>query len=247
MIEPSKGPQMRNYIRTIAVLIIFAVTPGLRSQSPEPVKPQPSAPSTDLSGVWTLKEFSMTFNLKETPPMQDWAKEKFNALIKHPKIEVDPTVTQCFPPGMPRIMLTPEPFEIFHLPNRVMMFFEYDHFVRQIYTDGRDHAAGLEPTWTGDSIGKWDGDTLVVDTVNLNDKTWFDLLGTPHSDALHVIERIRRVDHDTLQINFTFEDPKAFTKTWTSQKVFRLRTGWDIMERVCQDNFLNTPKSDGGK
>jgi hypothetical protein len=244
MIEHYAGLRLRTYMMCVAGLLFFAVSPCLRSQDiqgGQPPKSRQPASAPDFSGVWTLKEFSMTFSPKEQPPLQDWAQQEFASLIKRPKTEVDPTITQCFPPGMPRIMITPEPFEIFYLSNRVMMFFEYDHFVRQIYMDGRRHLEGLEPTWMGDSIGKWDGDTLVVDTVSLNDKTWLDLLGTPHSDALHITERIRRIDHDTLQIDFTFEDSKAFTHSWTSRKIFRLRPDWDIMERVCQDNFLHTP------
>ena len=78
------------------------------------------------------------------------------------------------------------------------MFFEYGHFVRQIFTDGREHVKDANPTWMGDSIGKWEGDTLVVDSTGFNDKTWLDVAGHPHSEAMHIVERMRRVDHDTL-------------------------------------------------
>ena len=92
----------------------------------------------------------------------------------------------------------------------------------------------------GHSIGKWDGDTLVVDTVGLNDKTWLDGLGHPHSDALHLVERIRRVDHATLQFDLTFDDPKAYTKPWMGKQVFKLRPGWEIPEHIiCEDHLLN--------
>ena len=87
--------------------------------------------------------------------------------------------------------------EIAHIPGRVLMLFEYDHFVRNIFTDGREHPKDLNPSWMGDSIGKWEGDTLVVDTVGFNDKTWLDNDGHPHTEDLHVVERIRRVNHDT--------------------------------------------------
>jgi hypothetical protein len=116
------------------------------------------------------------------------------------------------------------------------MFFEFNHFVRQIYTDGRDHDKNLAPLWMGDSIGKWDGDTLVVDTTNFNDKTWLDRGGHPHSEALHLTERIRRVDHDTLEVEFTIDDPKAYTKPWTGKQYFQLRPKWNIMELICEDN-----------
>jgi len=93
----------------------------------------------------------------------------------------------------------PFPMEIIQLSGRVIMLFEFDHFVRQIYTDGRGHNQDLAPTWMGDSIGKWEEDTLVVDTTNFNDKTWLDRGGHPHSEGLRLTERIRRVDHDTLE------------------------------------------------
>ena len=115
--------------------------------------------------------------------------------------------------------------------------------MRQIHTDGRDHPKDLLPTWLGDSIGKWDGDTLVVDTVGFNDKTWIDNTGLPHSDALHLVERLRRVSHDVLQLDITVDDPKAYTKPWSVQRVFDLKPDWEIGELICEDNnpYLSTP------
>lgn len=197
-----------------------------------------SAPSTpDLSGVWLQRAVGDTFT-KEVPPLQPWAEARTKANLEAGPDE-DPEM-KCFPSGMPRIYVHQYPIEILQLPGRVIMFFEYDHFVRQIWTDGRTHPSEdeLNATWMGHSIGSWDGDTLVVDSVGFNDKTWLDNAGHPHSDALRVVERIRRVDHDTLQIDFTFDDPKAYTRPWTGQREFRLRPGWEITEQVCADNFL---------
>jgi hypothetical protein len=134
--------------------------------------------------------------------------------------------------------------EIIQIPGRVIMFFEFNHYVRQIYTDGRGHNEDLPPTWMGDSIGRWEGDTLVVDTTGFNDKTSIDRLGHPHSDAMHLVERIRRVDHDTLQDDLTVDDPKAYAKPWTGQQIFQLKPGWEITEYVCEDNvnFLDLHK-----
>jgi hypothetical protein len=136
------------------------------------------------------------------------------------------------------------PVEILQAPGRVMMYFEYDHFVREIFTDGRQHTADLNPTYMGEAIGKWDGNTLIVDTIGFNEKTWLDYAGHPHSDALHVVERIQRVNHDTLVNDITIEDPKAYTKPWTSHMVFELHPDWKIEETICEDNvnFSNVQK-----
>jgi hypothetical protein len=136
------------------------------------------------------------------------------------------------------------PMEIVQIPGRVIMFFEYDHYVRQIFTDGRPHQ-NLTPTWMGDSIGKWQGDSFVIDTNGFNDKTWIDNEGHPHSDALHVIERIRRIDHQTMEDDINLEDPKAYTTTLTTKRILTLKAGWNIVEYICEDNdtFLEYQKT----
>jgi hypothetical protein len=128
-------------------------------------------------------------------------------------------------------------------------FFEYDHYVRQIWTDGRQHTPDLPATWMGESIGKWEGDTLVVDSIGFNEKTVLDNVGHPHSDQLHLVERIRRLDQNTLEVNITVDDPKAYTKSWSGQLIFvRAPSDWSIMEDICEDNasfidFINKANS----
>ena len=180
--------------------------------------------------------------------MTPWAEEKFRANKPSfgPRAVTDSNDPDydCYFAGVPRVYLHPAPFEIFQVPGRVIMFFEHDNIVRQIWTDGRQHPKNPDPyaaQWLGESIGEWEGDTLVVDTVGFNDKTWLDRAGTPHSDALHLVERIRRVDHATLQIELTIDDPKAFTKTWSSQLLFQLKPGWKIDEHSCKDFPRPTP------
>ena len=126
--------------------------------------------------------------------------------------------------------------EIMQIPGRVVMLFEYDHFVRQIFTDGRQHVQDMPPSWMGDSIGKWEGNTLVVDTTGFNDKTWLDLVGHPHTDALHLVERLRRVSHDTMTIDISIDDPKAYTRPWVSHSVYELKPEWTIGEVICEDD-----------
>jgi hypothetical protein len=228
---------------------------------------QQTAPTQDLSGVWNLRGSPQTRYLSwsfmaDEPPMTPWAQEKFKATkpsfgprsFKDSNDPVNPTTLSavgCFPPGMPRIYLQPFPMEIIQTPGRVMLVYEFNHFIRQIWTDGRPHNTDLGNTWFGDSIGKWDGDTLVVDTIGINDKSWIDRAGHPHSDQLHVVERMRRVDPATMQIDLTFEDPKAYTKPWGGRLTFQRHPTWNITEMVCEDNvnfdeFLKNEEK-GGK
>ena len=122
------------------------------------------------------------------------------------------------------------------------MYFIFEgnvHSYRQIFMDGREHtpADELDPTWYGESIGWWEGDTLVIDTVGFNDLTWFDFLGNPHSTALHTIERYTRIDYDTLENVTTIIDPEAYVQPFTIRFEARLQPeGWDIMEYVCNEN-----------
>ena len=178
--------------------------------------------------------------------MTPWAEAKYKAAKpvfgpnkKTAKDSNDP-IYHCFPPGVPRIYLHRKPMEIIQLSNEVIMMFEYARFVRHIYTDGRPHDEFLDPPlWMGDSIGKWEGDTLVVDVIGFNDKTWLDRIGHPHSDALHLVERIRRVDHATLADDITIDDSKAYKKPWTIQSTFDLQPRVDIdWEAVCEDQKL---------
>lgn len=251
---------------TAAISVALSCVPLLFAQlvaRPKSKLPITMAPAPDLSGVWTqyprissrsgvLGGFVFTQN---EPPMTPWAEALFKA--NKPSFgprsagdSNDPTnpttgnSVGCFPPGVPRIYQHPFPMEIIQVPGRVIIIYEFDHYVRQIYTDGRGHDKNLPPTWMGDSIGHWEGSTLVVDTVNFNDKTWLDRGGHPHSDQLHLTERIHRVPPDILEVDLTIDDPKAYTKTWTASQFFQLRPKWNLMEMVCEDNanFLELQK-----
>ena len=252
-------------IRAILALVaVFAFAPVLLAQTPEPsaapkAPPAPAAP--DLTGVWRqyappgTRTYALYSFSKDEPPMTPWGEARFKAAkpsfgpraVGDSNDPTNPTTGNsigCSPPGVPRIYLHPFPMEIIQIPGRVIMLFEFDHFVRQIWTDGRGHDENMPPLWMGDSIGKWEGDTLVVDTTNFNDKTWFDRGGHPHSDQLHLVERIRRTDKNTLEIAITVDDPKAYTKPWTGKQFFQLKSDWHVMEMICVDNvnFLDLQK-----
>jgi len=201
----------------------------------------------DFSGVWEdfapeHQDAFANFALRaDPPPMTSWGEERYDqskptfGSRSVPVLETNDPVYDCFLPGLPRIYMHPFPMEIFHAPDRVIMFFEYDHIVRQIYIDGREHRTDLAPSWMGDSTGHWEGSTLVVETVNFNDKTWIDREGVPHSDQLRVLERIRLDDQGNLVIDITLEDPTAFTESWTGQRWYR-PVDWVIEEFSCMDN-----------
>ena len=226
------------------VLVLVAVGVFMSPLTVRPASRQaatkgaPAARVPDLSGVWMEREAQNAFTSKE-PALQPWAEAKYKAAKPgygpRASAQSEDPILSCSPPGVPRIMLVPFPMQIIQTPGLIVMLFEYDHFTRQIYLDRREHSKNLDPAWMGESIGRWEGDTLVVDTVGLNDKTWLDQVGHPHSDRLHVVERIRRTSHDTLQDDVTIDDPKAYTAPWTGQQVFKLRPNWHLIEYVCED------------
>ena len=233
-------------VLSFSFVILPRSTPQLSA-----AKSQAQASMPDLTGIWspprTPKGFlPYSFAPEEPPPMRPWAAKRCDAvgcgkgtLGRAVDDSMDPYITSCAPFGIPRLMNHVGPFEILQSAGRVLMLFETGNSMRQIWTDGRGHPTDLDSTWMGDSIGRWDADTLVVDTIGLNDKTWLDTAGHPHSDALHIVERIRRVDHDTLENNLTFEDPKTYTKPWTSKIIYKLHADWSIREDiVCEDRIL---------
>jgi hypothetical protein len=147
----------------------------------------------------------------------------------------DDPEAHCFLSGIPRQVYAPFGFQILQPPNYVLFLFENFHAYRVIPTDGRPHLPADIKTFDGDSRGRWEGDTLVVDVTNQNDKTWFDMAGNFHSDALHVVERYTPVDANTIDYRATIEDPKTFSRPWTiAFPITRIvRPGYEIMELAC--------------
>jgi hypothetical protein len=213
------------------------------SDESAPLKTLPASPARDLSGVWLEKSgrsSSLLTNTQQEPPLTAWGKTQFKAARStEPKKQngganISDPHAYCDPVGMPRADLTKRPIEIVQTGDEVYIFYEQDHSWRQIYMDGRALPDGPDPSYLGYSVGKWDGDTLVVDTIGLNDKTWLDDAGHPHSDALHLVERIQRTGADTLQVTLSIEDTKAYTKAWTSApRMFELKRGYELAEDYC--------------
>lgn len=206
---------------------------------------QHAASNRDISGVWNGQSgvYLYASFSKDEPPMTPWGKAKYEAArpSQGPRgVKLDETndrVYKCAPPGMPYIYIQLFPMQIIEMPKEVIEVFEYDHTVRRIYTDGREHPAGLKPSYNGHSVGHWEGGTLVVDTIGFNGKNWLDRVGHPESAEMHIRERIHRVDEKTLQVDLNFDDPKSYTHPWDAQIRFLLHPDWDIMEHVCEDNL----------
>jgi hypothetical protein len=224
--------------------IALSTCGALAAVSPAAAQP----PAQNLNGVWTSVtppgtggRWAIDTFSEKLPALTAWGQARFNASKpqRGPRgvavSETDDLVYQCYPPGVPRIYLHPFPFEIVQTPGRVMMVFEYDHLVRQIFTDGRAHRDDLPPSWMGDSIGKWDGNTLVVDTNGFNDRTWIDRIAVPHSEEMRVIERMHLNAAGYLQIDMRVEDPKALAAPWEFTRYFK-KTDWTIDELICKDN-----------
>jgi hypothetical protein len=150
------------------------------------------------------------------------------------KRATDDPEARCYLPGVPRATYLPYPFQIVQTPRHVAIAYEYDHADRTIYTDGSPHPDGVD-FWMGDSRGRWEADTLVVDVANFNGRTWFDRAGNFHSDALHVVERYAMMDADHLTYEVTIEDPKVFTKPWKmSMPLYRrLEKNVQLLEYEC--------------
>ena len=168
-------------------------------------------------------------------PYQPWAR----AISNYRRVNEFEPHTRCKPSGGPRQFLTPYGVEIVDLPElkRVMiMDIGGPHTFRTIYMDGRPHPKDLQPSFYGHSIGTWDKDTLVVDTVGFNEKFWIDRGQAPHTEKLHLIEKFTRTDMNNMTYELTVEDPGAYTAIWSRSSAMTFRAGTELFEYVCQDN-----------
>jgi len=172
----------------------------------------------------------------EEAPIRPEAKALFEPRAK--SLGRDNSSSYCLPLGITAAegIGYPFPYKIIQTPGLIMALYEVDGTHRQIYTDGRKHTPDPEPTWLGYSIGKWEADTMVVDTVGFNDKTWLDASGHPHSEALHLTERFHRRDFGHMDLQITIEDPKMYTRPFTIKYAQRLLPDTDILETVCTEN-----------
>ena len=172
-------------------------------------------------------------------PFMPWSRALYE--VRRAELSKSDPHARCMPPGGPRQFHTPFGLQIYEIPEakRVLILSGGGPRTwRIVYTDGRPHPAAdqLDNGFLGHSTGRWEGDTLVIDTVGFNEKFWMTRFGLPHTDALHLIERISRPDYNTLKYEATIDDPKAYTRPWSGGHIIRWREGEDFPEYFCQDN-----------
>ena len=216
---------MNEVISVKHLSVRVAVTVGLTTMLWAPVA---SAQTPDFSGVWLVAPGGggpggkVTQWMRQDPPFTPDGLARFNAnkpgkgpRQAPPAFGNDP-LGDANPPGLLRTLIYPRPVQIIQLPDRVVQLFEYGHFWRTIWTDGRAVPEDQGPYWYGYSVGTWAGDTLMVQTVGLDARAWLDEWGTPFSDEAKITERWRKVDANTVQMTITVDDPRTYAKPWTS-------------------------------
>jgi hypothetical protein len=204
--------------------------PNLTAPAPRTADGKP-----DLSGVWEhLNSRTTAYYLDNIEiPWQPWAKALFE---KHrAENEKDNPESRCLPRGIPKADAF-DLHKIVQTPGLIIVLYEYQNMFRQIFLDGRPPPQDPNPAWMGYSVGRWEGDTLVVESNGFNGKAWMSGRGNPITDALHLTERIRRRDFGHMDIELTIDDPKAYTKPWKAELHPELIPDTDLLEFVCNEN-----------
>jgi hypothetical protein len=230
-----------------ALLIAGAGNGRIAAQAARTIPRTPEG-RPNLDGIWQVRNRASA-DLQEHPsrylmpaglsvidggeiPYQPWAARKKAENFTN-RATADP-LAKCYMAGVPRMMYLEWPFQILQTRDHIAMAFEWTQVYRLVYTNGTPHDDRVQP-WMGDSRGRWEGDTLIVEVANHNDQTWFDAAGDFHSDALRVVERYTMRDPDTIQYEATIEDPKVFTRPWKISMPFYRQRGMDrILEYHCQ-------------
>ena len=233
------GVETRSVKITVAGTVERATAAALAAggSAPKPA-PRMADGKPDLSGVYNSSSFN--FGGVAVRGQNDPIPAKLKPGAEKFKVVRGPNdaglYSSCSPTGVPGAYFVPYQWEIVQGRDRVVILYEYPHLFRVIPTDGTPHPADPDPTWMGDSVGRWEGDTLVVDTVGFNDKTELPG-GYKHTEALHVVERFHRTDFNNLDYEATVEDPNVFEKPWSIVRGFPLRTDLTkVDEFICENN-----------
>jgi len=236
---------------TVSIVVVAAAF-GSILPAPASGQARGTAQVPDLQGIWQVSDTSLAYNVEphtatygmpagqgaiaDTPdkmiPYLPAAAAKRQDNFKN-RATLDP-MNKCFKPGVPRITYLQFPFQIIQTPTQVTFVYEYIHNTRNIYLNRKEHLDGLD-FWNGDSIGRYEGNTLVVDVADFNDQTWLDASGNHHSEALKVQERFTRTDSNTITYEVTLTDPKVYSRAWKmSMLLYRHREpNFRILEYEC--------------
>jgi hypothetical protein len=214
--------------------------PGCISQEPLPVQAvHLAATSPDQVG----RVFGGALNIGDLAPYQPWAAELVTrrtafqrGLVTRESDDIVDPHAKCLPPNYPRAWVFPQYRRIVQAPDRLVILHEFNASYRQIFTDARPLPDDPSPSWQGYSSGRWQGDTLVVETVGFRDDLWLDMVGSPLTNAARVTERIRRPRFGTLEIEVTINDPKAYTKPWTVRLDQAIVADTELLDSNCMEN-----------
>jgi hypothetical protein len=253
-----------NHGRLRALTLGLAAMAALQFQANTADAMAPAVNPRDWTGVWVLEGSFMdkqdgTVIEAPRPPRRRadgtrigptlkgvYAKAQAEAAAASAKgIQIGDTTASCMPQGMPTFWGGPFAFEIMQTPKQINFFQEWNEQTRRVYLDGRPHPDDLDPAFNGHSIGHWDGDTLVVDTIGFRDQVYVAMADSGHSDQMHIVERIRLVEPDVLEVALAITDEVAFEGP--SSRILRLkrRANMEIQEYVCAENNRNTPDDSG--
>ena len=234
------------FVLTLAAMPLAAQwlhypTPGIprtKDGKPNLTAPAPRTPDgrPDFSGIWAVPTDRYLVNLGADGveiPMQPWAAKLYQE--RQENNGKDRPSNHCLPHSVTDFDAIFNPRKVIQTPGLLAMLFESYHSFREIFTDGRPLPEQREPAWFGYSVGKWEGDTLVVDTAGINASTWLDDGGHPHSDALHIVERFRRPDFGHMQVQITIDDPKAYTRPWTVTIPWNFMADTELLDWVCEN------------
>jgi len=254
----------RLYLLALAIIAgVVLCKPALAqrgtAQPRPPAAPAPRWPDGRInlgaplgqSGLWERRNEHLVINPKsyqadatktarvhiDQVPLQPWARELTN-YRQELSLASEP-YTRCKPAGGPRQFMSPYGLEIVDMPELKLVFiFNISNAMsyRRIYLDGRSHPKDVAPTYLGHSVGRWDGDTLVIDSVGFSENAWMNRDGLPHTSLLHLVERLTRVNFETLNYEVTIDDPGAYTAPWTSGYTKRWSPNIEPFEYVCQEN-----------
>ena len=251
----SMAASARMFFIALAIIILASSTAAAQWE-PFPWKNMPRTPDgkvdlkapprrtadgkPDLSGFWMPADgvkhlLNLAADLKpEEVPLQPWAAALYKERIENNG--KDHPGARCLPSGIPEKLNIPDGLKVVHTPDLLIFLHESRTIYRQVFLDGRPLPRDAQPMWMGYSVGHWEGDTLVIETIGQNGKTWLDMRGLPGTESLRVIERYSRPTVGRINIDVTIDDPKAYTKPWSVKLSWNLVADTDLIESICEEN-----------